>query len=131
MSAFRPRHALLETPLRRFTRTFPGVERGDIHAVHRTRVASRRLREVVPVLQLDARTAHRVARRLRKVTRRLGHLRELDVLGLLLDELQESGRFPARALERIRDEVTPARREYQEKITDGGIDEELRKLSRK
>jgi CHAD domain-containing protein len=131
MSAFRPRHVLLETRLRRLTRMFPGVEKGEVRAVHRTRVASRRLRELVPVLQLDPRTAHRLARRLRKVTRRLGHLRELDVLGILLDELQESGRFPARALERIRDEVTAARREYHEELAEGGFDEELRKVSRK
>jgi CHAD domain-containing protein len=131
MSAFRPRHLLLETRLRRFTRMFPGVERGDVRAVHRTRVASRRLREVVPVLQLDARVAHRLTRKLRKLTRRLGRLRELDVLSLLVDELQDSGRFPARALERIKDEVTAARREYQEELADAGFDAEMRKVSRK
>jgi CHAD domain-containing protein len=131
MSAFRARHLLLETRFRRFTRMYPGVETGDVHAVHRTRVASRRLREVVPVLQLDARAAHRLTRRLRKLTRRLGDLRELDVLVLLLDELHESGRFPGRSLERIKDEVAAARRECHEKLTDAGFDEELRKLSRK
>jgi len=110
---------------------FPGVERGDVRAVHRTRVASRRLREVVPVLQLDARIAHRLTRKLRKLTRRLGQLRELDVLSLLVDELKDSGRFPVRALERIRDEVGPARRKYYEELADAGFDADMRKVSRK
>jgi CHAD domain-containing protein len=110
---------------------FPGVKQGDVRAVHRTRVASRRLREVVPVLQLEARAAHRLTRRLRKLTRRLGRLRELDVLVLLLDELQESGRFPARALERIGDQVAAARRECRDELADARLDDEMRKLSRK
>src|SRR5262245_2964250 len=131
MSAFRPRHVLLDTRLHRFTRMFPGVEEGDLRAVHRTRVASRRLREVVPVLQLNARVAHRLTRKLRKTTRRLGHLRELDVLGLLLDDLRESGRFPARSLERISYEVTSARRECHRELAGAGLDDELRKVSRK
>lgn len=131
MSAIRPRHVLLETRLRRLTRMVPGVKQGDVRAVHRTRVASRRLREVVPVLQMEPRAAHRLTRKLRKLTRRLGHVRELDVLGFLLDELQESGRFPGRALERIRDEVATARRECQDELADAGFDEELRKVSRK
>jgi CHAD domain-containing protein len=131
MSAFSPRHELLENRLRRFARMFPGVDGGDVHAVHQTRVASRRLREVVPVLHLDGRAAHRLTRKLRKLTRRLGHVRELDVLGLLLDELHDSGRYPPRALERIKDEVTSARRAYQAEMTEAGFGDDLRKLSRK
>src|SRR4051794_843049 len=120
MFAIRPRHELLETRLRRLTRMLPGVEGGDIRAIHQTRVASRRLREVVPVLQLDGRAAHRLTRKLRKLTRGLGQVRELDVLGLLLDELHDSGRYPRRALERIKDEVASARRVYQEQMTEAG-----------
>ena len=47
-----------------------GVEGGDVRALHRTRVASRRLREVLPVLQLDPDMAHKLGRRLRKITQR-------------------------------------------------------------
>src|SRR5205823_8260541 len=109
------------------TRMFPGVDGGDIHAVHQTRVASRRLREVVPVLQLDGRAAHRLTRKLRKLTRRLGHVRELDVLGLLLDELHDSGRYPPRALERIKAEVISARRAYHEEMKEAEFGADLRK----
>ena len=66
----------------RFTRMLQGVEDGDVHALHRTRVASRRLREVLPVLQLDpdvtqqaqppAEENHRPARRGARVRRAAG-----------------------------------------------------------
>ena len=47
-----------------------GVEDGDVDALHRARVASRRLREVLPVLQLDSDVARKLNRRLRKITDR-------------------------------------------------------------
>jgi CHAD domain-containing protein len=131
MSAFRSRHVLLETRVRRFTRMFPGVNGGDLRAIHGTRVASRRLREVVPVLQLDGAVAKRLTRKLKKLTRRLGRLRELDVLGLLLEELQQSGRFSARGLKLISADVASERRAYLESMTDAGFDAELRRVSRK
>jgi CHAD domain-containing protein len=110
---------------------FPGVSDGDLRAIHRTRVASRRLREVVPILQLDSRVARRLTRKLRKLTRRLGQIRELDVLGLLLEELQESGRFSARALELIGADVAAERHADFDTMTDAGFKEELRRISRK
>jgi CHAD domain-containing protein len=110
---------------------FPGVNEGDLRAIHRTRVASRRLREVVPVLQLDGRVARRLTRKLRKLTRRLGQIRELDVLGLLLEELKESGRFSHRALELIGADVAAERHAHFDTMTDAGFKEELRRVSRK
>ena len=65
----------------------PGVEDGDVRAIHRTRVASRRLRELLPVLQLDPDTTAKLIRRLRKVTRQLAHVRSSTLLPLI-EELQ-------------------------------------------
>jgi CHAD domain-containing protein len=52
--------------------------KGDVGAVHKARVATRRLREAVP-LTLARGKGRRLSRRLRKLTRALGPLRELDV----------------------------------------------------
>jgi CHAD domain-containing protein len=84
------RSDLLKRRLDGFTRVLPGVEQGDVRALHRARVASRRLRELIPVLQLDHATAKKLARRVRKVTKRLGAVRELDVLMVAIDELHAS-----------------------------------------
>ena len=78
-----------------------GLKRADVRSVHRARVASRRLREVLPVLQLDADTTRKVGKRLRKVTERLGAVRELDVLLLEIAKLTASGKYPGRALGRV------------------------------
>jgi CHAD domain-containing protein len=78
-----------------------GLEDGNVQAVHRTRVASRRLREVLPILQLDPEVSEKLSRRLRKVTQRLGTVRELDVLLTLIEELAGSDRYPTTALARV------------------------------
>jgi CHAD domain-containing protein len=74
---------------------------GDARALHRTRVASRRLREILPVLQLKPAVADRLGRRLKSVTVRLGPVRELDVLAQLVDEMLASGRHDAQVLRRV------------------------------
>lgn len=85
MTAPRLRSELLRTHLKGFTRLLHKVEGGDVRAVHRTRVASRRLRELVPVLQLESDDCARLLRDLRRATRGLGRIRELDVAGQLLE----------------------------------------------
>src|SRR4029077_2898796 len=78
------RYDLLNPRLERFTRMLHGLADGDVRALHRTRVAARRLREILPVLELDPDVARRLGRRLRKVTERLGVVLELDVLASLI-----------------------------------------------
>jgi CHAD domain-containing protein len=92
---------LLKRRLDALNRVLKGLEQGDVRALHRARVASRRLRELVPVLQLDGGASRKLARRLRKVTTRLGTVRELDVLLLSIDELHVSRRDRSAALGRV------------------------------
>jgi CHAD domain-containing protein len=101
MPAPRHRYDLLKKRLGVFTRMLQRVEQGDVRALHRSRVASRRLRELLPILQLDNDAARKLDRRLRRVTDGLGAVRELDVLTILLEELHESGRYSDGGLSRI------------------------------
>src|SRR5262245_53068606 len=105
------RSRLLKNRLTRFTRMLQGVEKGDVRSLHRARVASRRLRELVPVLQLDHSAARKLSKRLRKVTSKLGSVRELDVLLQLIQELEESRPMHRDALRRVGAAVTKARDE--------------------
>src|SRR5437868_13448656 len=116
MPASPSRHVLLLSRLERFTKMLPGVADGDVKAIHRARVASRRLRELLPVLQLDQDSVRKVERRLRKVTRQLGGVRELDVLLILSDELQESGRHSDRALRRVASDIRRGRDEARKQL---------------
>jgi CHAD domain-containing protein len=85
------------------------VEDGDVEAVHRTRVASRRLREALPVLQLDPDLVDKLSRKLRKITRRLGKLRDLDVLADIVTELRAAGRYPEPPLARLAASISEQR----------------------
>jgi CHAD domain-containing protein len=127
------RYQLLKTRLDRLTKMLHGVSEGDVEAIHRARVASRRLRELLPILEMEAGEAGKLGRRLRKVTRRLGDVRELDVLLLLVGELKEDA-LPARTLARVADEVqverARARKRFMSKIGPGELRRTARKLGR-
>jgi len=64
---------------------------------------------VLPILQLDPDVASKLSRRLRKITVRLGTVREFDVLLGVIDELKETERFPKAALTRIAAEIAEDR----------------------
>jgi len=122
---------LLKTRLNHFAGGLDTVERGDVAALHRVRVASRRMRELIPVLQLQGNTGRKLGRRLRKVTRRLGVVRELDVLLLLIDELHVSRPVHQPALRRIRAEVAVARDAARKRLRSHLPIDTLRRLAKK
>lgn len=130
MSPFR-RYDLLRSRLDSFTRALPGVTSGEPRAIHRARVASRRLRELLPVLELDSDTVGKVNRRLKKLARRLGGVREIDVLTQLLDELQGARLAPVRALRRVGDEVREARDEAMSRFSHKSIADAFHRARRK
>jgi CHAD domain-containing protein len=73
----------LEVQLKRLRKNWSFVEaESPVEAVHDLRVATRRLRAFSDVIAhaLGAKAAHRFVRHLRKVTRALGELRNVDVL---------------------------------------------------
>jgi CHAD domain-containing protein len=107
------------------------VEEGDPRAVHRTRVASRRLREVLPVLPLDPDVVARLTKKLRKITRHLGSVRELDVLTALIEELKADGRHSEAALTRINNAVTEARGRARERRLSKNEVRELHRVAAK
>lgn len=74
--------AVVERRLRVLDRRLPDAIAGDVEGIHQARVASRRLREAVPVMAagLSGVGQHKLERRLRRVTRALGPVRELDVV---------------------------------------------------
>jgi CHAD domain-containing protein len=93
------RHALARTLSRR-TEALAGplhdALKGDVEAVHDARVATRRLREVVPIVTVghEDKKSARLQRRLRKLTRALGPVRELDVALQLFDDREGRKRSP-------------------------------------
>jgi CHAD domain-containing protein len=125
------RYELLQKRLDRFTRMLHGVGKGDERALHRTRVASRRLRELLPVLQLEGKVAGELGRRLRKVIQRLGRIRELDVTLMLVEELKTTGDYDAEALERVGSAIRQERERAREELLARWPAREIRRVGSK
>jgi CHAD domain-containing protein len=81
----------------------------DDEALHQTRVASRRLRELLPLLGLKADTARKLNRRLKRVTRQLGAVRELDVMLLLIRDFSRRPGYSSKGLAHVSTAVREAR----------------------
>jgi CHAD domain-containing protein len=88
-----------------------GARAGDVTAVHQARVASRRLREAIPVVGTVAgpRLLRRATRRVRRLTQALGPVRELDVSLGLLDQVGSAQRGLADAIAATRALVSDER----------------------
>jgi len=82
---------------------------GDERAIHQARVATRRLREIVPiVIDVDTGRGARLRRRLKRLTSALGPVRELDVALVLLASRAEGDK--ATAVEVLQEHLTERRR---------------------
>jgi len=91
----------------------PSALRGDVGAVHQTRVATRRLRESLPVVAKGA-TRRKLGKSARRMTRALGPVRELDVTLATLDELRADRTLPRDAIARLRALMAQERRSLQQ-----------------
>ena len=112
----------------------PAVHEGDVTSVHQARVASRRLRSALPVLgvRADADALGRARRRVRRITRALGPVRELDVALTLLTELETRKVVPDAVIVLVRQAVTAERnarrREMLDEITPSRLDKLRKRL---
>jgi CHAD domain-containing protein len=106
----------------------PAAQAGDMRSVHQARVASRRLREALPALgaSVDGRALGRVRRQVRRMTRALGPVRELDVALAHLDELAARNVVSTHAIGRVRQALAQQRlkrrREMLAAITPGKVE---------
>src|SRR5689334_18631085 len=94
--------AALSTSLRRNAATLTSsahrARRGEVKGIHRLRVATRRLREALPpgaeIAGLDKTDASEMVEALRRVTKNLGAVRELDVARDVLADFAEREAWP-------------------------------------
>ena len=87
------------------TLTSHRAKRGEVRGIHRLRVATRRLREALPASAELAGNDHldpdELARELRRVTRGLGPVRELDVARKVLADMADREAWPEAVVARI------------------------------
>jgi CHAD domain-containing protein len=110
--------ALISARSHALTRALPRAIEGDVRGLHQARVASRRLREAVPVLSagLEGVKTKKTRRTIRKVTQALGSVRELDVALRLIDELAAADDISRPALQEVRLHVATDRERRREQM---------------
>jgi CHAD domain-containing protein len=125
--------ALFRQRLVSLLRAMPAAQEGDEVSVHQARVASRRLREALPVLgaSADEGALDRAGKRVRRITRALGPVRELDVTLSLLAELEGKGAAPQRGIARVRAAVIEERLKRRRAMLDAIKPSRLEKLRKR
>jgi CHAD domain-containing protein len=125
---------LLKQRLTTLVDAMPAAQAGDMRSVHQARVATRRLREALPVLRktVHTHTLTRVRQQVREMTRALGPVRELDVALGHLDDIGGRSRISSRALGRVRQAIArerlARRREMLATITPGKVEKLRQRL---
>ncbi len=107
---------MLQRQSRALKRHLPGAVKGDDRSVHQARVASRRLRESVPVLSagLKGSKGNKARRKIRRLTGALGMVRELDVALKTVDELAQGRDVPRAAIDELRAHVLAERQQRRD-----------------
>jgi CHAD domain-containing protein len=108
MTRSTPSELLVRQRLMALGRSLPPARNGDVNGVHHARVATRRLREALPVV-VSGKMARKLKKRMQRLTRALGPVRELDVALITLDELAESGDVPQGGIARLREVIADER----------------------
>lgn len=108
MTRTNPSELLIRQRLNALTSSLPGAQQGDPLLLHQARVASRRLREALPLVARGAR-GRKLERTVRRLTRALGPIRELDVALETLETLSAGGDAPRGAIAKLRQVVREER----------------------
>lgn len=128
----------LSTALRRNAATLGSAvsraRRGDVKGIHRLRVATRRLREAVPASETIAALvdldADDLVRDLRRVTKSLGPVRELDVARSVLEDFAEREAWPPVAVAHVDDYIRRLREQAFADASDALTDFDARRARR-
>lgn len=100
---------IIRQRLAALARALPAARKGDPDAVHQARVATRRVREALPLVG-EGRAARKVGRTVRRLTAALGPVRELDVALQTLDDFDAAGEVPHDAARCLAEAVSEERR---------------------
>jgi CHAD domain-containing protein len=103
-----PSELLIRQRMNALTRALPGARQGDPLLVHQARVASRRLREALPLVATGSK-GRKLERSARRLTRALGPVRELDVALEMLEGMTAGAEAPRGAIARLKQVVREER----------------------
>jgi CHAD domain-containing protein len=133
MNTSTSRDRLWRKRLNELSAVWPDFISGRTGGLHKTRVASRRIREALPIVGADAAPAKvkKLSKKMRALTRSLGPIRELEVELDILDDKSKSDGVPGRAIEMVRREVASRRQALRDELADNAPVGDVKKLLKK
>ena len=133
MNTSTSRDRLWRKRLNELSAVWPDFVSGRTGGLHKTRVASRRIREALPIVGVTASPAKvkKLNKKMRALTRSLGPIRELDVELNLLEDKSKTDGVPGRAIEMVRREVASRRQLLRQELVENAPVTDLKKLLKK
>ena len=133
MNTSASRDRLWRKRLNELRAVWPDFVSGHAAGLHKTRVASRRIREALPIVGATAPPdkVKKLNKKMRALTRCLGPIRELDVELNMLEDKSKTEGVPGRAIEMVRREIASRRQALRKELADDGPVLDLKKLIRK
>jgi CHAD domain-containing protein len=133
MNAHTSHDRLWQKRLDALSAVWPDFLGGETKALHKARVASRRIREALPVVAASAPAGkvRKLKKRMRELTQFLGPIRELDVELDLLDKQADTDGVPRSALAMVRREVAARRLALRHDLGENPPVGDIRKLIKK
>jgi len=133
MNVSTSRDRLWRKRLNELSAVWPDFVSGRATGLHKTRVASRRIREALPIVAVAAPTpkVKKLNRKMRALTRCLGPIRELDVELDILERDAGGDGLSGRALQIVRREIASQRQAFCEALKEDAPVPDLKKLLKK
>ena len=132
MTVSQPLQRPFERVMRALSKQLPRALEGDVEPLHQGRVATRRLREILPLCacEVPRGLATRARRRARRVGRALGGVREIDVSIEVVEEIIKRGTIDLDTSRRLKQYLEDEREERRERMLDRLASVNIRKLER-
>ena len=120
MTVSQPLRRPVERLLRALSKHLPMALKGEIESLHKGRVATRRLREILPLCacEVPGGVANRALRRVRRLGKVLGDVREIDVSIGVAEEIIQAGSFDTASGWRLQQHLQDQRQEQRERMLD-------------
>jgi CHAD domain-containing protein len=96
-----PSELMIRQRLLALSRTLPSARNGEPEGIHQARVATRRMREALPLVTRGSK-GRKLKKTVTRLTRALGRVRELDVALINLDEVIADGAMHMEGIDLLR-----------------------------
>lgn len=125
-----PSELMIRQRLLALSRTLPSARNGDPEGIHQARVATRRMREALPLVTRGSK-GRKLKKTVSRLTRALGRVRELDVALINLDEVTADGTMHTEGIDLLRANIKEERQRLYTDMAERLDSVDLDRLQRK